>query len=498
MTDRHDRRIPRGLQAAVFLGFLCLYVLTMKGICIRDNVLHYDRTQSVIHRGMLSMPRERYDLVAQPWLKFFMAQGRDGRLYLTLGDGLSLAALPLGLIGNMLDRAAGLPPYEQMLRRIDQERRRGTPESLEEAMRGLRRMPSAFFVALVNPLVTAVTVLLFFKLCYALTGSLSKAGTGCLLLGTGTIVWVYSSTFWTQPLVTFCILGAFYHVSRAETTGGSSRFLAAGALLGCAFITRYFSLLAVPCLVLYVARRRLAGERPTLRPLVFLSAPVVCALLLQMGWNSYRFGSPLQSGGWHQAEAWASFGASLPVSLGAMLVGLHKSIFLFSPPLILGVLGLKRSVKMHRVEVELVVAAACAYLLAYGHFALWYAPGSWGPRFLVPITPLLLLPACAFLDGARWKKCLVIGLLAVGVAIQLIGVLLPLQRLAVLKYLGGLPTSSDLFLKPEILPQARAVLAGNVELWFLDGPIKGAAGGVLVAVLVSSLAYWIFQVKREQ
>ena len=180
-----------------------------------------------------------------------------------------------------------------------------------------------------------------------------------------------------------------------------------------------------------------------------------------------------------------------------MLVGLHKSVFLFSPPLILGLLGLKRFARAHRLETEMLLGTAVTYLLVYGHFALWFAPGSWGPRFLVPSTPLLLLPACAFMDGGRWRRAAGIGLFAVGVAIQLMGVLLPLQRIAIIQYLGGFPTAADFFLKPEILPQAKAVLAGNVELWFLEGPVKGVAGAVLAAILVSSLAYCIICVRRE-
>jgi hypothetical protein len=497
MSEPRVGRVSRRLQIAVFALFLSLYVLTMKGMCIRDDVLHYERTQNIINAGSLSMPGQRYGRGAQPWLKFFASPGKDGRLYLTLGDGLSLAAVPLGLLGNVVGRAAVPASYEQVLQGIDQERRTGSPEALEARMRALRRMPSAFFAALINPIVMALTVLLFFNFCLALTASLRKAWWGCLVLGTGTIIWAYSSTFWTQPIVTFCILGAFYQAYRSGTEGTVMRLVLAGLLLGYSFITRHLSILALPYLIVYVARSRRRSKQPILRPLVLLLLPVACFLLLQMWWNDYRFGSPLQSGGWHQAEAWASFGAKLHVSVGAMLVGLHKSVFLFSPPLILGLLGLKRFVRGHRLEGEVVVGTVVTYLLVYGHFALWFAPGSWGPRFLVPSTPLLLLPACAFMNGGRWRRAVGIGLFAAGIVVQLIGVLLPLQRIAIIQYLGGFPTVADFFLKPEILPQAKAVLAGNVELWFLEGPAKGAAGAVLAAILVSSLAYCTISVRRE-
>ncbi len=497
MNSKRVDRVSRKLQVTVFTTFLSLYVLTMKGIQMRDNVLHYERAQNIVESGALSMPDGRHDPDTDFWSKFFMARGRDGRVYLTLGDGLSLAAVPLVLVGDLLDGAIGARPAEMALQDIDDARHARDSALVDERMRSLRDLPSAFFATLVNPIATALTVLLFFRLCHELTGSSREAFCGSVLLGAGTITWVYSSTFWTQPLVTVCTFGAFYCLCLYRRTSASSLLVLAGTLLGYSFITRYLSILALPFLLLYVVRQQPKKGRALWKSLTLVALPVATFALLQMFWNLYRFGSVLRSGGWHQGYMWASFLGGIHISIPAQLVGLQRSVFVYSPPLLLGVLGMRRFLRTHRLEAEPLLAVIVTYFLIYGQFTLWYAPGSWGPRFLVPITPFMLLPACALLRDRLWKRLLFWGLLSVGIAVQLTCVLLPLQRGAIATYLGGLPEGADHFLKAEIVPQAKVLLSGKVGLWFLDGPIKGAAGAVLAAILISSLAYCVIRIRRE-
>lgn len=166
--------------------FLSLYVLTLKGVCTGDNVFHYERIQNIVKKGSLSMPEGKYDFDKQRWLRVFMAKGRNGRVYLTLGDGLSFAALPFALVGNIVQRDKDAGVHEG---RIE--------ERPEDSLSYLRKSPSAFFAALVNPLVMAVVVLVFFNFCLRIGDTVEGAFIASVLLGTGTILWPYSSTFWT-------------------------------------------------------------------------------------------------------------------------------------------------------------------------------------------------------------------------------------------------------------------------------------------------------------
>jgi hypothetical protein len=64
------------------------------------------------------------------------------------------------------------------------------------------------------------------------------------------------------------------------------------------------------------------------------------------------------------------------------------------------------------------------------------AATSWGPRFLVPMTPLILLPVCLFIANNKIKNIFTSILLSIGVFIQLIAVLVPPQYQAMGIYMG--------------------------------------------------------------
>jgi hypothetical protein len=81
------------------------------------------------------------------------------------------------------------------------------------------------------------------------------------------------------------------------------------------------------------------------------------------------------------------------------------------------------------------------------------------------------------------------ALLVLGIAVQLPAALLPPQPEAFHEYFGGIPTTLDYFVKSEIVPQVRTLLAGNVELWFLDSPIKLTLGLSLMAIGMASVYY---------
>lgn len=477
----------RKYQIALFLLFLTLYVLTLKGICTGDNVFHYERIQNIIKRGSLTMPEGKYDFAKQRWLRVFMAEGRDGKLYLTLGDGLSIAALPFALVGNIIERAIDVSAYESKIEE----------PAPKLNLFYLRKLPSAFFAALVNPVVMALTLLIFFNFCLRIEGRVGSAFIASVLLGIGTILWPYSSTFWTQPIVTLCLFSAFYCVFLYKKHSKPKFLLFAGALLGYSFITRYVSIISVPWFILYLVLIHWREKKRIPGAVGLLVSSFALFFLLQMGWNWYRFGSPLNMGAKHQAFLGFTFRGKPYISLPAMLVGLNKSIFVFSPPLVLGLFGAKRFIQRYRVEAVFLLGIIFAYLAFYSKFSFWSSPASWGPRFLVPISPFLMLPVCLFINGVKWKKVLTYALLIVGAIVQLIAVLLPPQIGAIDEYFGGMPKTLDYFTRSEIIPQAKMLFTGNVELWFLDSIPKLVVGVILMAVCIASGYYCIRHIKFQ-
>jgi len=346
-----------------------------------------------------------------------------------------------------------------------------------------------------NSLFMALTVLIFFNFCYLLTNSLKKSFISSLLLGNATILWVYSSSFWTQPIVTFCIFTAFYFLFKFNSENDIKYLLLAGFFAGYSYISRFASLLSLPFFIFYLISLRWKEKKTVVKNLVFFSIPLFIILFIQMYWNFYRFGSSFDSG-FNRLFLSSKF---LIPYLTSFLFSLSRSILVFSPPLILGIFGLKKFFKEQKLEFLIIAGISSFFLIFYSlfGFGISITGTAWGPRYLVPITPFLLLPVCFFVDEVKWRRMLTYSALATGFFIQLIMVLQPLQGEAISKYYGDLKgVIGTPFLKTEIIPQAKMLVKGGFHLWMFDSVPKLIIGLILLGISLYSLWYCISEVRK--
>jgi hypothetical protein len=460
----------RSVCLLIFLFFLCLYVLTFKGISTGDNLLHYDLVLNTVTSGQFSLPVDRYDLDKQRYLKPYVSEGLNGRLYLTLPPGLALASIPTGLIGVALEclRDASEAPRIVAVRR-----------DLAE----VRATPSAFITALINPLVSAMIIVVFFWMVSGIAESVEWALLLSIMLGLSTIVWPYSTTYWTQPLATGAVFGSFVLLSRGIETDRLFMGVISGLLAGVGLMTRYEAVFVLPWLILLVLSANLPSSRRRSEFLLGILGPFLVSVAMLMGWNHHRFGSVFEMGAFHQRMLGASFQADLALSLPANLFGLGNSIFVYSPPLILFFFGIGVFLKRKRALAVTTTGIVLTGLVLYSKFTLWDAIGSWGPRFLVVLTPFMLLPAAVIHLNSRWRRALVVSLLSIGFAVQVVPVLVPYQHAAVTGHFADYPSPQRYFTTSEIVPHIRSLAAGGIELWWLRTPVLGVMGMCLILIL---------------
>jgi hypothetical protein len=215
------------------------------------------------------------------------------------------------------------------------------------------------------------------------------------------------------------------------------------------------------------------------RVLVFL---VVAGLgvLFYLGFNSFRFGSLLFSGK----------GVNHPSPLGNPLIGLPgllvspgKSIFLYSPAIIVALAGLRRLVRAHRALGAAIAATAGIHLALISTVSFYGGDWCWGPRYFNATLPLLSLgfPFAAAAAGPSRRRVYA-TLVAVSFAIQLMGLSLDHHRFF---YARSLPAffwysqrafyfrESALVARPgEIVESVRDGVPGEV-VGFRPGPHPG-------------------------
>jgi hypothetical protein len=170
-------------------------------------------------------------------------------------------------------------------------------------------------------------------------------------------------------------------------------------------------------------------------------------------------------------------GFHTPVLKGlyAFLFSPGDSILLFSPLLILLPWIYRQFSKQKQIETIIIFCLAVTYLIFYGTYTAWH--GLWssiGPRYLVPVVPVLLLPFGRWIEYVGKKVWLIVAPLSlIGFWVQLVHVAVNFAFVYHYeKYPDYQPPYSFLFI-PDVAPvvaHSKALLAGDyrIDMWLIN------------------------------
>jgi len=298
------------------------------------------------------------------------------------------------------------------------------------------RQTRDFFTRLIYSTLNAFTTAAAAMLVYAIVGLLGYRPTVALLValayGVATMAWPYAKLDFAEPASTCFELLAVWACYR--WLAGAARSVALGLLAsGALFLAiagKYTAALTGAALV---AQWGLSGRwwapAQRARALAFLAALVVPAALLGLVAIalSYRLTGEgpivLITGLGRLREDWLSL--PLWTGLRGLLFSPGKSLFLYSPWLLLAVPGAVLLWRRHGRDACLFTLYPLVVVLLYSMKLVWHG-GSWGPRYLLPVVPLL---AVATAPAVQWALAhgraarVALLLLALGSAgVQLLGV----------------------------------------------------------------------------
>jgi hypothetical protein len=118
---------------------------------------------------------------------------------------------------------------------------------------------------------------------------------------------------------------------------------------------------------------------------------------------------------------------SFLVNLAGPFISPAKSIFIFSPPLLLALAGLRRSWRTDRgyTSAVLIFTASLAAAQALFFRDEWAGFFGWGLRFMLPAVPVLLTLAAALVEeclkNVDWRKYVPVAFLTSGMVINIAG-----------------------------------------------------------------------------
>jgi hypothetical protein len=384
--------MSRCVALSLFGFALCVYLLTAAGHIVSDDGTQmFNTTRSIVREGSFSIP----------WGQAM--EGRGGKLYARYGVALSLAAVPFYLVGWGISSAG--------------------PAVARENAEFVQR----FAVSMVNPVVGALWLVLVFALGRALGFSRRTSVALALACGFCTFAWAGAKYFVSEPLQGVFMTAALLVLVGRRGMEGRALALS-GAFLGLGFLTKPATAMAYPVLAAIIAwgpgRPRSAST--ALRRLVLFSVPFGALCLVSAGYNYYRFGNPLEFGFGYQDPRNRAFSTPLAVGLYGLLFSSGKSVFLYAPPAALFAFSIGGLFRRRPAA-----AAACAlvpavFIVFYAKWVAWHGEGFWGPRYLLPVVPFLMVPVGTLLDRGASRRRLKLGAFiaacALGLLVQVGGV----------------------------------------------------------------------------
>ncbi len=498
MTDRSDRIVAAWLALLLF----SLYLFSFSGLLYsQDSMSMFSVTASIVQRGdfdtdqMWTLFKARHEIAS------------NGESYAKYGYGTSLFGVPL--------------------------------YALAFALPGLGLVQTTM---LTSAVVIAITGALVFLAARRFKYARGVSVAGALLFGLATPAWVYAKQFWSEPFALFTLFAAFYFLLAFRGKQHARDAVIAGIALGLAVATRVTNAALVPFFAWYgFAATQVAATRAPSRPAptgtkranegrlgkfvaavsncqnlrgLFWFALMLALAALSIAWYDWvRYGSPLATG--YRADE--TFDNPILLGLYGLLFSPGKGLFVYVP--FLAALPFSAAVFFRRAQREVVLISVifAFYVLLFSAWYYWWGGTNWGPRFLVPTIPFLVLlvtPAIELAVNTDFRKKAHIAfstifsvLCLLSFSIELLGVSVPslAYRARMVRFAANpdmdaifVPRLSPLIgslnlLKPNVLDFAWIrVLDGNVSIDWLVVALTAAM------IVLCGAALWLGLMEDER
>ncbi len=369
-----------------------------------DSVIMVRVTESIATRGAIDVrPIEHFE-------DYAVAPGRHGRVYAKYGLALSVSALPLYAL------FAAIEPWvpDEALAAFD------GPKILYYDRTDKPDVIRTFGAVFTNAFVSAATAGLLAAILVGLGLSPHAAALGALVWAFTGVTPYYAKTFFSEPLAGLLLLLAVWAIRRAHVQPSRlyGSVALASLLLGLSILTRVAHVvLALPGLLALAVLLRAHPGLSVARTLGAAALGFVGPVAALLAYNALRFGNPFETGYGDEAGA---FSGNPAVGMAGLLVSPGRGLLWYFPWAVLSMAGLRA---LHRSDAAVAVltgGSAATLLALYSSWHMWEGGWCYGPRFLVPVLPLLAVPAALAANDAwpRWRGA-VVGLAALSGSLAL-------------------------------------------------------------------------------
>lgn len=245
--------------------------------------------------------------------------------------------------------------------------------------------------------------------------------------------WVYSQTFFSEPLTAVLSLSAWLLMYKSYQKNSLSILILSGLLAGMITWVRPLGGLVIPPLVLYLLLLELKknklnnNSKNSLKPFFAFVLAACASVSVYFYYNWLRFGNIFETGYDKLPSGLPrSFTLNAVTGFNILLFSPGKSILLFTPLLLLVPVSIIIVVKKRVFIPETVFSLLTGflYLSVLSRWVRIEGGVAWGPRLFLPALPILFLSLIPICHQSKRSFYILITVLAItGTVIQIPGIL---------------------------------------------------------------------------
>lgn len=315
-----------------------------------------------------------------------------------------------------------------------------------------------FIASFIGPTIHFSTAVILFLLLQQIGTRKRKAFIISGLFAFGTFSLPHSTDGYGHPFETIFILLSFLFIINASHEADSSKskiyLIIAGSFIGIGLLFRITTLLAIPGILILLASRRTSA---------YLLLGIIPGIIFVAWYNWIKTGSPFDTG---YLLAWQIANPNLAIQTGfniydipanatSLWISPGKGMLLFSPLLLLSLIAWPSFMRKNPRLSASIATVSLTYTFFYAANFAWHgSPWCWGPRYLVPIVPLLIIVLCELNIRSNKKRLLVFSILIISILTQMLAISVDYRRYLITIY-ENTPSafeSNDILYEPRLSP----------------------------------------------
>jgi len=315
---------------------------------------------------------------------------------------------------------------------------------------------SNFFLVIFSVILFSIlTSYLIYRISLLLLNNQTYSIISMLLYSFGTIIFPYSTAFYSHTTVTFFLFASFYLLS-FEQQINKNKIVVSGILSGTAMLCDYYAILVAMLIYGFLlVKNKQQWKKSVLFIIGFVIPLIVLFIYNYICFNDLFAVAYNYSVIWQKNYNHGILGVAFPdlFILLRLLFGLERGYFIYMPVFLLSIYGIIGIIKnKHKYSTEILFGAAVFIVLLLFNSARsndWNAGSSFGPRYLIPAIPFLFLSVIIALQK---NKILVFLLGTISVLMNWFGAMCWNVESAVknIKYFvnNGLSSSLERYISP--------------------------------------------------